>query len=88
MLLGQCKVIKTVDAVTPIDSVVTTATAVGQWSTVKAAQKGVVSGQRVLRNTINANNSRSQCGIDGLVRKSNISQLVTRACSGRLGSSG
>ena len=31
--------------VTPIDSIVTAATAVGQWSTVKAAQTGAVNGQ-------------------------------------------
>ena len=31
--------------VTPIDSIVTTATAVGQWSMVKAVQKGAVNGQ-------------------------------------------
>ena len=35
--------------ITPIGSVVTTATAVGQWSTVKAAQKGVVNGQSALK---------------------------------------
>ena len=43
-------------AVTPIDSIVTTTTAVRQWSTVKAAQKGVVNGQSMLRNTVNADN--------------------------------
>ena len=74
--------------VTPIDSVVTTATAVGQWSTVKAAQKVVVNGQSALRNTVNADNGRLQCGMDGLVRKNNSLQLVTRALFGRLGSSG
>ena len=37
--------------VTPIDSIVTTATAVGQWSTVKVVQKGAVNGQSVLRST-------------------------------------
>ena len=57
------------------------------WSTVKAAQKGVVNSQSALKNTVNANNGRSQRGIDGLVRKNNIPQLVTRAHSGRLGSS-
>ena len=31
--------------VTPIDSIVTAATAAGQWSTVKAAQTGAVNGQ-------------------------------------------
>ena len=31
--------------VTPIDSIVTAATALGQWSTVKAAQTGAVNGQ-------------------------------------------
>ena len=31
--------------VTPIDSIVTAATAVGQWSTVKATQTGAVNGQ-------------------------------------------
>ena len=31
--------------VTPIDSIVTAATAVGQWSTVKVAQTGAVNGQ-------------------------------------------
>ena len=45
--------------VTPTDSVVTTATTVGQWSMVKAAQKGVVNGQGALKNTVNADNSRS-----------------------------
>ena len=37
--------------VTPIDSVVTTVTAVGQRSMVKAIQKGGVNGQSVLRST-------------------------------------
>ena len=51
--------------VTPIDSIVTIVTAVGQWSTVKATQKGAVNGQSSLRNTVNG---RSQCRTDGRVR--------------------
>ena len=40
------------EEVTPIDSIVTTATEVGQRSTVKAVQKGAVNSQSVLRNTL------------------------------------
>ena len=74
--------------VTPIDAVVTTATAVGQGSTVKAAQKGVVNSQSMLRNKVNADNGRSQGRMDGLVRKNNSLQFVTRVLLRRLGSSG
>ena len=72
----------------PIDSVVATTTAVGQWSMVKATRKSVVHGQSTLRNTVNADNGRLQRGINGLVRKNNIPQLVIRVLCDRFGSSG
>ena len=64
--------------VTPIDSVVATATAFSQWSTVKAAQKGAVNGQSALKSMVNG---RLQCGTDKRVHtklNSNSLQLVTR----------
>ena len=65
--------------VTFIDSVVTTATAVSQWSTVKAAQKGVVNGQSMLRNTVNDDNGRLQCRMDELIHKNHNLHLSLRA---------
>ena len=53
-------------AVTHIDSVVTTATTVGQWSMVKAAQMGVVNGQSALRTMVNTDNGGLQCEMVGI----------------------
>ena len=52
--------------VTPMDSIVTTATAVGQRPTVKAIQKGTVYGQSVLRST---ENRRKRANLGGVMRE-------------------
>ena len=51
--------------VTPIDSIVTTATAVGQQSMVKAIQKGAVNGQSAFRITQSAVKVRSETRRNG-----------------------
>ena len=48
-------------------------------SMVKATQKAVVSGQSMLRNAVNADNGKPQCGMDGHVRKSNSAACQSRA---------
>ena len=67
-------------------SVVTTATTISQMLMVKG-QRSKVNGQSALRNVVIIDD-RSQCGMDGLVRKNNSLQLVTQALFGRLELSG
>ena len=59
-------------------SIVTTVTAIGQWSAVKATQNGLVSGQRMIGKSVNADSGRLQCAIDGLVRKHYSLQLASQ----------
>ena len=74
--------------VTPIDSIVTTATAVGQRSTVKAVQKGAVNGQSAFRIAQFAVKARSESHSLRSKRAENPSETanlggVTREVKGR-----